>query len=84
LPDGKAKTGFESFTVKHRNVPQFYFYRVRKYKQRKKKKRSKAVPTFLSIFKLFLFLKKTLKRFSIAKMIFFDIQSAKNIIIIKN
>jgi len=50
---------------------------------KERKERSKAVPTFPSIFKLFLFLKKTLKIFSIAKIIFFIIQSAKNIIIIK-
>jgi hypothetical protein len=38
LVDGNAKTGFESFTVKHRDAPQLYFYRVRKYKQGKKRK----------------------------------------------
>jgi hypothetical protein len=36
--DGNAKTGFEGFTVKHRNAPQSYFYSVRKYKQGKKSK----------------------------------------------
>jgi hypothetical protein len=82
LVDGNVKTSFEGFTVKHRNAPQSYFCRVRKYKQRKKE-RTKAVPTFPSIFKWFLFLKKPLKMFSIWKIIFFIIQSAKNIIIIK-
>jgi hypothetical protein len=44
---------------------------------RERKERSKAVPTFPSIFKRCLFLKKTLKMLSIAKTIFFIIQSAK-------
>jgi len=38
LADGNTKTGFEGFTVKHRNAPQSYFYRVRKYNQGKERK----------------------------------------------
>jgi hypothetical protein len=77
LADGNAKTGFEGFTVKHRNAPQSYFCRVRKYKQGKKKKNRKLFLHFLQFLNDFCF-KKTLKNvFYCANDFFFIIQNAK-------